>query len=277
MTRKDFTKLPSATELREIINTEAWRDMPIEKVGFHYPDFSLVTELLRSLGLPTEIFINEYKPEDLDKNTLIEKGNSLIEQVKSKMLSSEPNESQINLFNRIYDYLSEENALEPADLIFVFGSKTPVRIEKAIDLYKAKLSDKIMISGGNPFYQKDEQRISEAERYRELAVDSGIPAEHIIVETKSITIPDNVRSSLNLLDEKGVSFSSIILVNSPYVQRRGWVHFKKYLPDSVKVIRVNSTTIDKYQKNNWFRNTDGIGVILNEFVKMKVAVTLDTA
>lgn len=277
MSRKDFTKLPSTSELRDIINAEAKRDVPIEKIGVHYPNFSLVVELLNTLELPTEIFTNEYKSESLDDDNLMEKGNALIEQAKNKILSLELNQTQIGLLNRIYDYLSEEDIPEQADLIFVFGSKTPVRIEKALELWIKKLSDTIMISGGSPFYKKDEQQVSEAEQYKDLAVTYGVLSENILVETKSFTIPDNVRSSLNLLDEMGRGFSSIILVNSPYVQRRGWVHFKKYLPDSIKIIRVNSATIDKYQKDSWFRNAEGIAVILNEFVKMKIAITLDTA
>jgi uncharacterized SAM-binding protein YcdF (DUF218 family) len=133
-----------------------------------------------------------------------------------------------------------------------------------------------MISGESPFYAPDNP-VTEADRYKQLAMEQGVAADKVITENKSVTIPDNVRSSLNLLDEQGVQCSSLILVNSPYTQRRGWIHFKKYLPDTVKIVRVNSDTIGKYHKDKWFANEDGVRTLANEFVKMKIATTLNTA
>ncbi|HED38668.1 MAG TPA: YdcF family protein, partial [Ignavibacteria bacterium] len=121
------------------------------------------------------------------------------------------------------------------------------------------------------------QSATEAEIYAQIAVDAGVPKNSIIIENKSITIPDNVRSSLNLLDKKGISYGSIILVNSPYTQRRGWVHFKKYIPDTIKLIRVNSETGEQYKKDFWYKNPTGIDVVIGEFLKAKIAVSLNTA
>jgi len=277
MDRKDFTKLPSTEELKDILAIEAQRDLLPEKEDKHYPDFTSMIELLDRFNLRYDIFSKDYDPETLEKYDIAEEGKKLIEQLKEKILSlKKVLEKDRKLFNAAYDYLSKEDKIEKADLIFVFGSKTPLRILRAVDLYKSGFSDLLIISGGNPFYEK-ENKISEAKRYKGIALEAGISEEDIITEDKSITIPDNVRSSLNLLDKKGVSYKSIILINSPYVQRRGWAHFKKYLPESVKLIRVNSETADKYQRDNWYKNSEGISVIANEFIKMKIAVMLNTA
>lgn len=276
MTRKDFTQLPDIKELQDILATEAQRKLPVGKEKIHYPDFLLITELFDKFSLPFDIFSKDYDPKTLERYDLIEDGKRLIEQLKNKILSLKPSNQDIELFDKIYDYLSQQDKPKKADLIFVFGSKTLARIEKAIELYKNNFSELIVISGGNPIYEQDKE-IPEAERYKSVALEKGVPEKDTIAETKSISIPDNVRSSLNLLDEKSVRFNSMILVNSPYSQRRGWCHFKKYLPDEIRLIRVNSNTIPQYERSNWYKNEDGISVIINEFVKMKVAVILNTA
>lgn len=270
------TQLPSAQELSHILAAEAQREFPEGKEDAHYPDFAPAIAWFQRFDLPTELFERDMAAEDLGEQKIVQDGKQLVDALVEQMLAVEPTEADRELFDRVYDYLSEEDDPKRADLIFVFGSKTPVRIEKAMELYRKGLSNRLMISGGNPFYGSDNP-LTEAERYKQLAVEQGIPGENIITENKSITIPDNVRSSLNLLDEQGVELGSIILVNSPYTQRRGWVHFKKYLPESVDVVRVNADTIERYHRDKWFSNEDGVRTLANEFVKMKVAATLNTA
>lgn len=243
--------------------------------NIHYPDFLLVIRLLKQFSLPSEVFSKDFIPQDLIKKDFIEETHDLTKHLVKRILDSRLKRNDIKLFDEIYDYLSEQDNPERADLIFVFGAKTLARIEKAIQVYRKGFSSLIMISGAGPFYEKN-RKSTEAERYRDFAIRTGIAGKNIIIEKKSITIADNVRRSLNLLDKKGIGYESIILVNSPYTQRRGWVHFKKYLPDNIKLIRINCLTIEKYQKDNWYKNRDGIKIILSEFAKMKIAVILNT-
>ena len=226
MKRANFTQLPDPKELQDILAIEARRKLPVGKKKAHYPDFLLIMELSDRFNLPFDIFSKDYNPKTLERYDVVEDGEKLIEQLKDRILSSKPSTENTELFSKIYDYLSKQDKLEKSDLIFVFGSKTLARIERAIELYKNNFSNLIIISGGNPIYEQD-KKVSEAERYKLVALEKGVPEKDIITESKSITIPDNVRSSLNLLDEKGIKFNSMILVNSPYVQRRGWCHFKK--------------------------------------------------
>jgi uncharacterized SAM-binding protein YcdF (DUF218 family) len=275
--RKHNTELPTIKELASILAAESHRPVVAGKESTHYPNFESIIKWLSHLGLSTKFFDQDLPTSELDRHSAVEDIKGLVDQMVKAMLDQNVvNNSSKIIYDDVYSYLSEEDKLKKADLIFVFGSKTPVRIEKAIEIYNQGWANKIMISGGNPFYDSSNS-LSEAERYQQLAVENGVPFRNIITEHNSITIPDNVRSSLNLLDQKEFNLGSIILVNSPYTQRRGWAHFKKYLPESVDIVRVNSATIEKYQKNNWYRNEDGIRTFANEFVKMKVAVTLNTA
>ncbi len=276
MTRDNFSQLPNSTELQSILSAEAKRDVPEEKEELHYMEFSPLIRLAEHLGIPAELIVSNYTKKDLEEQDLLGKGKIMVEQIKEKLLQQDLSPEDIEVCNAAYDYLAEEDVPEESDLIFVFGAKTPLRIEKAVELYQQGLAEKILVSGRGPSYG-DTQVPTEAETYTRIAMEKGVPVDAIITEDQSITIPDNVRSSLNLLDKNGVSYSSIILVNSPYTQRRGWAHFKKYLPDSVRLVRVNSGTGDQYKRDTWYTNPTGIDVVLSEYFKAKVAVSLNTA
>lgn len=276
MKRDNFSQLPNSAELQGILSAEAKRDLPEGKEEMHYMDFSPLIRLMEHFGIETELIVSDYTKEDLEAQDLLERGKALIGQLKEMLLSQELSPEDLEACNVAYDYLAEEDVPEEADLIFVFGAKTPLRIEKAVELYQQGLSEKILVSGRGPSYG-DTKVPTEADIYAGIAAEKGVSADAIIIEDKSITIPDNVRSSLNLLDKNGVPYSSIILVNSPYTQRRGQAHFRKYLPDSVKLIRVNSGTGDQYKRDSWYKNPTGIDVVLSEYFKAKVAVSLNTA
>ena len=276
MKRNSFSQLPSFGELQNILDAETKRDLPKGKNNLHYFDFSVLIDLAKHFDVDAQILVSEYTDKDIAQKDLLEIGKSFIEELKSKILNHELSSEDIAHLNKVYDYLSEEDSLEKSDLIFVFGSKTPLRIEKAIELYNKQLSKIILVSGKGPHYA-DGSAETEASIYAKAAINAGVPKDSIIIEDQSITIPDNVRSSLNLLEEKNTSHDSIILVNSPYTQRRAWAHFKKYTPDTIKLIRVNSDTGDQYKRDSWYKNSSGIDVIFGEFLKAKVAVSLNTA
>ncbi len=270
--RTHFTALPSIAELKKIMAVETVRDIPKAKERLHYADFSFAKALLKHFHLPEHYFDRDLTLADVEKENLLEVINTIANDLLERILSSPP---EIDLYNAIYDYLSEEDIPQPSELIFVFGAKTPARIETAIELYKKGLAPKMMLSGGNPFYAQS--HISEAEQYQEIAINHGVRAEDIIIEPKSVTIPDNVGTSLKQLASMGHTVKSFVLINSPYSQRRGWCVFKKHTLEEVKLYRVNSSTGDQYSRANWYKNPEGVKIIFNELVKLKLTVILNTA
>lgn len=271
---RSSTQLPDSKELQDIIAYEAQREIPPENTDAHFPKFEVFIRLLDELKLDASLLRDDFSAEDWIGGDCQKRAAALVEDLVDKMIHAS-NKDLLPLFDAIYDYLSEEDGLKKADVIFVFGAKTPLRAEAAVKLYEGGWSQRIVFSGHGPFTGRTE--ITEAEMYRDLAVKAGVPLADILLEAKSITIPDNVRSSLNLFDEIGFKPKSIILVNSPYAQRRGWSLFRKYLPESVGLIRRNCGTGEKFSRRGWFTNPEGIKVVANEFIKMKIAVTLNTA
>lgn len=270
--RTHFTSLPSVTELKKIIAREQTRVVPQDKTDTHFVNLKIAIELLNAFDLPTDYFTRNWTWEQIDNQNLITQINDVGTQLLSKVLETS---QHLPVFDQVYDYLAEEDTPQTSDLIFVFGAKTPARIEKAIELYHKGFAPQIMVSGGNPFY--DQQSISEAEKYRDIAIQKGVKPNDIILETSSITVPDNVGASLNQLKASNISIKSWILVNSPYSQRRGYAVFQKHTETDVQLYRVNCPTAQVYSREQWFKNAEGIKVVFNELVKLKLTVIFNTA
>jgi uncharacterized SAM-binding protein YcdF (DUF218 family) len=107
-----------------------------------------------------------------------------------------------------------------------------------------------MISGKGPNFEKNKS-LTEAEEYAEIALQNDVLKQDLILEKQAITMVDNAKRSLNLLEEKNIPYKSIILINSPFSQRRGYAAFQKYTDDNIKLIRVNCDII----KGEDLRNT----------------------
>lgn len=271
--RTEPFQLPSYEELLSILKHEDTRTIPIEKERNHYAEFSTLCALLQEYDMPSKLFEETVKFEDLENPAFFAHITSLFSDLVKNILHTE----RQNLFDAVYDYLSEADTLQKADIIFVFGSKSTLRIERAVELYKQGYAPKIMISGKGPFYEQKET-LSEAEKLGQYAIDHGVPQEALILEKESITIPDNVKRSLNLLEKKSIPHESIILVNSPFSQRRGWAHFSKMSEVGTTLIRVNARTVYRqFSKDGWYKDEVGVKVIVKEFFSLRFSELLNTS
>jgi hypothetical protein len=269
--RLSNTHLPGVDEMSLIAAAEMQRPLAPSKEGVHYVDFSAMEAVCAQFDLPTDLF----ELDEKDPKRILEVGGKLLDELVAILLTKTPDPETLHLLEDAYAYLGEEDKPQASDLMFIFGGRTPLRMEKAIELFKAGLAPEMLISGHGPFYG-EEGEVSEAQKYADLAIAADVPKSAIIVEDKSITLVDNIRRSLNILDEAGKSFSSLIIVNSPFTQRRGWCMWRKYLPDECQLYRVNCGTGPNFTSDNWYHNEDGIRVILGEFVKLRNAIAFDS-
>ena len=272
--RRDFSELPEVKELEAILEKEEKRQYSQGKEDEHFAEFGLVVRWLDMLGLPSGVF----KKETTWQEVLIT-SNGIQEDIFPKMKELiEKNDVGLNkLMGDITEYLGEEDVQEKADLIYVFGSKSMFRIEKAVELFKAGLASKIFITGGSPFYKENKE--SEASVFKKRAIGQGVSEENIITHTTAITIADNVRGGLNLLDANDIEYKSLILVNSWFAMRRSWAMMMKYISEDTKLIRVSAQVTEggKFIKDGWWKNELGVKTIFNEFVKMRISELLNTS
>lgn len=268
--RKDNIFLPERAELKKILDTEIAYPVYNGKENVHYPKFDTLLGLLKYLGIPNDAFTSK-PPKDI--YDAVETGILLLNKIVAKSFGKN-DPKLIQYFDDIYDYLSEDDKPEKADMLFIFGGKTPLRATKALEVYNTVSPERIIVSGGNPIYA-DSKKKTESEIYKEILIKGGVEESSIILEDKSITIPDNIRRSLALLDELNIEPSKIAIITSPYSQRRSWAVFKKYIPDTVKLIRINCDTA--ITRDNWYLKEGTYRIVLNEFMKMLTSVVYNNA
>ena len=125
----------------------------------------------------------------------------------------------------------------PADAIVVFAAGTgesghagggyQERLRQAIDLYKAGQSRYLVFSSGFVY------SFREAEVMRDVAVAQGVPASAIVLEQRSKSTYDMVTEVHAILRDH--QWRSILLVTSPYHERRATLVWRKAAPE-VRVI-----------------------------------------
>lgn len=274
---RDYTQLPTYTELKQILASEGRRLVPDSKMEQHFVDFSYAIDLADSLGISSSFFSENIEFDELKDETLFHKVEDTFNSLITAILKAQNDTQKQTKFNILYDYLSKQDSLVTADIIFVFGSKQTFRMEKAIKLYKDGWAPKIMVSGRSPQYEGAETQRSEAEVLGEFAVECGIPEDDIILEKESITIPDNVKRSLNLLENLAVPHARIILVNSPFSQRRGWAHFSKFSNNDTELIRANVDNVSEhFSRDGWYKSEVGTKVVVKELFGLRVSTLLNT-
>lgn len=145
-------------------------------------------------------------------------------------------------------FLSPQNALQLSDaIVVVSGGETELRVEEGVKLFNEGWADVMIMSGASR-----DAGLSNAAAMKLLAVNAGVPAGQILVEEESSTTFENAYNTAAIIERE--KFSRIILVTSPYHQRRAYTVFRKALA-KYPVTIINHSALDSdWRKNGWWRN-----------------------
>jgi len=146
-------------------------------------------------------------------------------------------------------------------VVAVSGGNTPVRAAEAIRLYKAGWS-KYLIFSGAAF---DDASPSNASVMKEQAIQAGIPASRILTEDISRTTHQNAEKTDKLLVQYGIS--RLIVVTSPYHQRRAGLEFKQNAGEDVLVLNRPAWSDPDWQWY-WWATPRGWWLAMGELVKV---------
>src|SRR4051812_24605610 len=98
-------------------------------------------------------------------------------------------EKRINeLAALIWDYHLMHHQLQKSDCIFALGCHDEGVAIHAADLFNESWAGWLVISGGVVFNGNEkaiEQKLTEAEHFRDIAISKAVPAERIIIENKA--------------------------------------------------------------------------------------------
>ena len=178
----------------------------------------------------------------------------------------------------LYEVLAKGNPPRPSDVILVFGSAENWRIATAVELYHAGVAPKITIAGASPrwavAYGKDTP-MAEAWRMAEYAQDHGVPARDIIIEDQSISIPDNVKRSIDCWEAMLWCPRRITLVTSEFNVRRAEMNMYKFAPWPVEIFTASPEPSPVLRADTWVATDRGRRLILNEYAKIIIESTID--
>lgn len=161
--------------------------------------------------------------------------------------------------------VSSNAGCQKADaIVAVSGGNTSIRAAEAIRLYKAGWADTLIFSGA----AKDTSGPSNAEVMRTQAIDAGVPSTDIKVEPFSQTTKENAERTKQLLVEvAGGGAKRVILVTSPYHQRRASLEFKALAGDGITVVN-HPTPDDPDWSRVWWLTPRGWWLAGGELVKI---------
>lgn len=158
---------------------------------------------------------------------------------------------------------ADEARCRAADaIIAVSGGDTTARTQEAINLYQNGWAPKLVFSGA----AQDETGPSNAAVMRSTAIEAGVPSEDILIDENSRTTGQNADETRMLLGEESVS--SVILVTSPYHQRRASLEFERALK-GVEV-RNHPTLKDRQWSSWWWTSPRGWYLAFGELAKIAV-------
>lgn len=150
----------------------------------------------------------------------------------------------------------------PTDVIVaISGGDTAARAQEAIDLYEAGWAPIIVFSGA----ALDEDSPSNAAVMRKQALAAGVPDSAIIIEEDAANTEQNASKTARLLTD----VDRIILVTSPYHQRRAYIEFKAVFGDDATILN-HPTINDRQWTSAWFLTPNGWWLALSEMVKTVV-------
>ncbi|MBI2495808.1 MAG: YdcF family protein [Candidatus Omnitrophica bacterium] len=155
---------------------------------------------------------------------------------------------------------------QSADAIVVFaggvgesgeaGGGYQERVKQAVDLYQQGLAPRMIFSSGYTFVFR------EAEVMKELAINHGVPASAVLLETKAANTYENITFVAKILRQE--RWRSILLVSAPYHMRRAILTWRKTAPDiSVVPLPVPASQFYRHGRG---ASIGQIGGIMHEYV-----------
>jgi uncharacterized SAM-binding protein YcdF (DUF218 family) len=151
-----------------------------------------------------------------------------------------------DLASKLWHYHHMGHELERADAVLVLCSHDTAVAERGARLYLEGWAPLLIFSGGLGAITKNLWSEPEAELFARVARGMGVPAERILVETRSTNTGENVRFTRKLLAERGLDPESFILVQKPYMERRAYATFKRYWPEARAVVTSPQSSFDEY-------------------------------
>ncbi|MFK0137944.1 YdcF family protein [Streptomyces murinus] len=147
---------------------------------------------------------------------------------------------------RLWDFQQMGREPRPCSVAIGLGSHDLGVADATVDLYHRGMAPLIVFTGATSRTTRERMPRGEAEHYRERAIELGVPERAILVEPNARNTGENIRFSRELLEDRQVPVSSVLLVSKPYEERRAYATACKLWPDVEWVSASTPMTLPEY-------------------------------
>ncbi|MEU0528068.1 YdcF family protein [Streptomyces niveus] len=140
---------------------------------------------------------------------------------------------------QLWDFQQLHHEPHPCSVGIGLGSHDLGVADVTVDLYRRGMFPLILFTGATSRTTRVRMPRGEAEHYRERAMDLGVSASDILIEPNARNTSENINFSRQLLTERGIDVSSVLLVSKPYEERRAYATARKLWP-SIEIISAST-------------------------------------
>ncbi|MEU8856940.1 YdcF family protein [Streptomyces sp. NPDC048556] len=131
---------------------------------------------------------------------------------------------------RLWEFQQMHHEPRPCSVAIGLGSHDLGVADVTVGLYQRGMFPLIVFTGATSRTTRDRMPRGEAEHYRERALELGVPASAIVIESRARNTGENINFARVLLEERGIKVSSVLLVSKPYEERRAYATARKLWP-----------------------------------------------
>jgi len=166
------------------------------------------------------------------------------------------------LFFGVGFYLSPQSPLAKADaIVAISGGETDARTQEAVTLYQAGWAPHLIFSGA----AADASGPSNARAMARAAESAGVPASAIQLDEASANTEQNAANVAGIIAQS--HFHSIILVTSPYHQRRAYIEFRRALGHTFPIVN-HSSYDQQWRRSDWWATAESRALTASELQKV---------
>jgi len=167
-------------------------------------------------------------------------------------------------------YLAPQSKLSHVDaIVAISGGETDARADEAVQLYRDGYATTIIFSGA----AADPSGPSNARAMEERAVAEGVKPNQILLDEASANTAENATAVAKIVKDQ--EFHSIVLVTSPYHQRRADIEFSRAMGTGVKII--NHSAFDQnWSRSRWWERGYNYPITLAELQKTLFLLVTDS-
>lgn len=167
----------------------------------------------------------------------------------------------------LWEYLSLKNEpVKKAECIIGLGSILDSVPKKCAELYQKGFGNYILFSGNCGKGTEGVISKTEAEIFKDIAMQKGVPEEKILIEKKATNTYENFKYSIQELNKKNLHPQSFIIVGKPYQERRAHSIARIELTNNefcIAPFSIDFTEFLEYIKKNNLMSLDDV---INEIV-----------